>query len=72
MRLIDCTDIFTAIATDNSLPECVRLHARNTIRGNQSLSLRKKLDAQKFCVYAVKRIVTIIGRATGLSSVAKM
>ena len=36
--------------------ECVATHTRNTVRGNQ-VTLRKNLDVQKCCIYAVKPIV---------------
>ena len=70
MRSGDCTDIFTANATDN-FPERVATHTRNTIGGNQ-VSVRKYLDVHKGCACAVERIVAMIERVTSTILAAKV
>ena len=71
LRSGDCTDNFSANATDNFFPECVATHTRNTIRGNH-VSLRENLEVQKSCADAVNCIVAMIEKVTSTSLAAKV
>ena len=66
----DCTDNFTAIATDNFSPELAVMSTRNMIRESRDSS-KKSLDVQKYCGSVAKHIVVMIGVLTSRSSAAK-
>ena len=66
----DCTDNFTANATDNFSPELAVMSARNMIRENR-VSSKKSLDVQKCCVSVAKRVVVMISVLTSTRSAAK-
>ena len=66
----DCTDKFTANATDNFSPELAVMSTRNMIRGSQ-VSSKKSLDVQKCCVSVAIHIAVMINRQTSLRLAAK-
>ena len=70
IRSKDCTDNFTANATDNFSPEVAVMSKRNMIRENQ-VYLKKGLDVQKCCTCVAKDIVVMINRLTSTSLAAK-
>ena len=70
LRSKDCTDNFTANATDIFSPEIAVMSTRNMMRESR-VSSEKSLDEQKFCVYVAKHIVVKINRLTGTNSVAR-
>ena len=70
LRSKDCTDNFTAIATDNFSPELALMSTRNMIREN-GVSSKKGLDVQKCCVSVAKHIVVMINRLTSTNSMAR-
>ena len=70
LRSKDCTDNFTANATDNFSPELAVLSTRNMIRESR-VSSKKKLDMQECCVSVAKHIVVMISALTSTSSAAK-
>ena len=70
LRSEDCTDNFTANATDNFSPELAVMFTRNMIRENQASS-KKNLDVQKCCVSVAKPIVVMISILTSTSLAAK-
>ena len=61
LRSKDCTDNFTADATDNFSTALAVMSTRNMIRENQ-VSSKKSLDVQKCCVSVPKHIVVMIKR----------
>ena len=70
LRSKDCTDNFTANATDNFSPELAVMSTRNKIRESR-VSSKKNLDVQKCCVSVAKHIVVMINRLTSTSLAAK-
>ena len=70
LRSKDCTDNFTANATDNFSPELAVMSTRNMIRESR-VSSKKNLDVQKLCVSVAKYIVVMINVLTSTSSTAK-
>ena len=70
LRSNDCTDNFTANATDNFCSELAVTYTRNMIRESQ-VSSEKSLDVQKCCVSVAKHIVVMINRLTSTSLAAK-
>ena len=70
LRSKDCTDDFTANATDNFFPELAIMSTRNMIRECQ-VSSKKSLDVQKCCVSVAKHTVVMIKRLTSTSLAAK-
>ena len=67
----NCTDNFTANATDNFFPEYATTHTRNMIRGNLD-SLRNRFDVQNCCVYTIKCKIAIIERVISTNSAAEV
>ena len=70
LRSKDCTDNFTANATDNFSPELVVMPTRNMMRENQASS-EKNLDVKKCCASVAKHIVVMISILTSESLAAK-
>ena len=70
LRSNDCTDNFTANATDNFSPELIAIPTRNMMRESQASS-KKNLDVQKCCVSVAKHIVVMISILTSTSLAAK-
>ena len=70
LRSKDCTDNFTANATDNFSPEPVVMPTRNMIRENR-VSSKKSLDVQKCCVSVAKHIIVLISILTSTGLAAK-
>ena len=71
LRSKDCTDNFTANATDIFSPELVVMSTRNMIRESR-VSSKKSLDVQKCCVSVANHIVVMINRLTSTSLAAKV
>ena len=69
IRSKDCTDNFTANATDKFSPEFAVMPTRNMIRESRDY-LKKSLDV-KCCACVAKPIVATIKRATNTNSVAR-
>ena len=69
LRSKDCTDNFTANATDNFSPGLAVMPTRNIIRESRDC-LKKSLDVQKCCACVAKPIVATIERVTSTNSVA--
>ena len=70
LRSKDCTDNFTANATDNFFPRtCCIIHKSMIIESQ--VSSKKSLDVQKCCVSVAKHIVVMINRLTSTSLAAK-
>ena len=69
LRSEDCTDNFTANATDNFSPELAAMLTRNMIRESRDY-LKKRLVVQKCCLCVAKPIVATIERVTSTNSVA--
>ena len=70
LRSKDCTDNFTANATDNFSPELAVMPTRKMIKENRDY-LEKSLDVQKCCTCVAKPIVATIERVTSTSSLAR-
>ena len=70
LRSKDCSDNFTANATDNFSPERVVIPTRNMIRESRASS-KKNLDAQKCCVSVAKHIVVMISILISTNLAAK-
>ena len=70
LRSKDCTDNFTANATDIFSPELVFIPTRNMIRESRASS-KKNLDVQKCCVSVAKHIVVMMSKLTNISLAAK-
>ena len=70
LRSKDCTDNFTANATDNVSPELAVMSSRNMIRESRVPS-KMSLDVQKCCVSVAKHVVVMISVLTSTSSAAK-
>ena len=70
LRSKDCTDNFTANATDNFSPELAVIPTRNMRRESRDC-LKKSLDVQKCCACVAKSIVATIERVTSTNSVAR-
>ena len=71
LRSKDCTDNFTANATDNFSPRtCCNFHKKHDKRENR-VSSKKSLDVQKSCVFVAKHIVVMISELTSTSLAAK-
>ena len=68
-RSKDCTDSFTANATDKFSPDIAAMSTRNMIRENQ-VSSKKSIDVQKCCVFVGKHIVIMINKLTSTSLAA--
>ena len=66
----DCSDNFTANATDNCSPELIIIPARNMMRESRASS-KKNLDVQKCCVSVAKHNVVMISKLTNTSLAAK-
>ena len=66
----DCSDNFTANATDISSPELAVMPTRNMIRESRDYS-KKSLDVQECCACVAKPIVATIERVTSITSVAR-
>ena len=66
LRSEDCTDNFTANATDIFSPELAVMPTRNKIRESR-VSSKKSLDAQKCCVSVAKHIVVMLSVLTSTS-----
>ena len=69
-RSKDCTDNFTANATDNFSPELVVIPTRKMIIKSRASS-EKNLDVQKCCVSVPKQIVVMISKLRSTSLAAK-
>ena len=59
IRSKDCTDKFTANATDNFSPELAVMSTRNIIRESRDY-LKKSLDVQRCCACVAKSFVATI------------
>ena len=71
LRSKDCTDNFTANATDNFFPTtCCHTHKKHDKRESRASS-KKNLDVQKCCVSVAKHIVVMISKLTSTSLAAK-
>ena len=71
LRSKDCTDDFTANATDNFFPRtCCNVHKKHDKRESR-VSSKKSLDVQKCCVSVAKHIVVMISVLTSTSLAAK-
>ena len=70
LRSKDCTDNFTANATDIFFSELVVMPTRNMTRESQASS-KKNSDVQKCCVSVAKHIVVMINILTSTSLAAK-
>ena len=70
LRCKDCTDNFTANATDIFSPELVVKPTKNVIRESR-VSSKKNSDVQKCCVSVAKHIVVKISKLTSTSLAAK-
>ena len=70
LRSKDCTDNFTANATDNFSPELAVMSTRYMLRENR-VSSKKSLDVQKCCASLAKHIVVMINRLISTSLAAK-
>ena len=69
-RSKDCTDNFTANATDNFSPELVVIPTRKMIIKSRASS-ENNLDVQKCCVSVAKQIVVMISKLRSTSLAAK-
>ena len=70
LRSKDCSDNFTAIATDNFSPRLAVMSTRNMIRESR-VSSKKSLDVQKCCVSVATHNVVMISVLTSTSLAAK-
>ena len=66
----DCTDNFSANATDSFSPELAVMPTRNMIRESRDYS-ENSLDVRKCCACVAKNIVATIERVAGTNSVAR-
>ena len=70
LRSKDCTDNFTANATDNFSPELVVIPTRKMIRESRASS-KRNLGVQICCVSVAKFIVVMISKPTNTSLAAE-
>ena len=66
----DCSDNFTANATDNCSPELIVIPARNMMKESRA-SPKKNLDVPKCCVSVAKHNVVMISKLKITSLAAK-
>ena len=69
LRSEDCTDNFTANATDNFFPRTCCNEQKNVIRESRDY-LKKNSGVRKCCACVAKHIVVTINRLTNTSSAA--